>query len=136
MLTSTTPSIWTPVARGVFTSTGVDFDNTDGSITTGGGDATIIHTGIVTIGAAVVLGAGDMRIVARGDVIQSRAGTITADELSMPQESAACGNVVLDAANDVDELAVSNTFTTGTVAFHDIDDLAIERASFLHWMVG
>ncbi|MHC4630030.1 MAG: NosD domain-containing protein, partial [Planctomycetota bacterium] len=47
-------------AGGSFTSSGVDFDNTGGIITTGGGAIAVNHTGTVTLGADLDPGAGSM----------------------------------------------------------------------------
>ena len=46
--------------------------------------------------------------------------------------STAAGAVVLDDANDVNQLAASNAFVGGTVVFQDVDDLTVETVSAGH----
>ncbi|MCX7409845.1 MAG: hypothetical protein NTZ32_17350 [Planctomycetales bacterium] len=43
----------------------------------------------------------------------------------MRQQSAAGGTITLDDANDVNTLAASNAFATGTITFNDVDGLTI-----------
>ncbi|MBW1707448.1 MAG: hypothetical protein JRJ86_20185, partial [Deltaproteobacteria bacterium] len=51
---------------GNFTSTGVDFDNTGGTISTGAGALTVNHTGNVTVGSAIDTTTGAVDIDAGG----------------------------------------------------------------------
>ncbi|MEQ8788831.1 MAG: hypothetical protein RIC55_21140, partial [Pirellulaceae bacterium] len=94
-------------------------------VATNNGDATFFVDSFFDITSPIDVGTADLRIRAAGDVTQEPAGTITADELAIRQESAAGGDVLLDDDNDVNTLAVANSFATGVAAFHDIDDLTI-----------
>ena len=74
----------------------------------------------------------DVRLVANGDITQSSAGTITADELGIRQQGTMIttpadqdvdGNgqldILLGDANDVNVLAISNDFVGGVAQFND-----------------
>ena len=90
--------------------------------------------GAIEVRAAV--NSTDVILASVGDVIQTSSGSITSQNLGIRQEGTFVdgsrdldGNgqldVVLDADNDVDILAVFNGFNAGVVAFNDIDDLTI-----------
>ena len=129
----------TVTAQGTFTP------DVDGITTTGTNDVllnmgnTVTNTnGTLTINQAINagviagVGTGDVRFVARGNVTQAAAGTITADELGIRQQNAATGNVTLTAENDVKELAVLNLAATtaqGLVSFRDKNDLIVDTVT-------
>ncbi|MCP4994925.1 MAG: hypothetical protein GY934_14245, partial [Gammaproteobacteria bacterium] len=69
----------TATGSGSFTSTGVDFDNTGGKITTEGGAVDIYHTGAITIGADIDtsgIGGIDSPTAGGAVTITTAAGTI------------------------------------------------------------
>ncbi|MGD8500523.1 MAG: filamentous hemagglutinin N-terminal domain-containing protein, partial [Phycisphaerales bacterium] len=93
---------------GTFTSSGVNFDNTGGVITTAGGDVGIQNTGDVTIGAAINAGAGDVDIDGGAGVATSigGSGTITSS-----------GTITFDASGSIGVVATAiNTAGTGTIS--------------------
>src|SRR5207253_2510157 len=83
----------------------------------------------LALNAAVNAGTGDARFVAKGDITQTAAGIITADELGIRQESAAGGDITLTENNDVNTFAANNAFAGGTISFLDTDDLTIGSVS-------
>ncbi|MBT7081038.1 MAG: hypothetical protein HN929_06185, partial [Chloroflexi bacterium] len=98
---------------GLFTSTGADFDNTGGTITTSSANSargiTIDHTGAVTIGAALSSSDGAVNLdstestITLNSTISSTTGNVTID-------SAAASATTISAAGNI-------TTTTGTVIF-------------------
>ena len=93
---------------GNFTSSGIDFDNTDGMISTGGSRVDIQNTGNVTIGAAINTGAGDVDIdggssVAR-NIISSGGIIISSGTINLE----ASGNIGVSGA-------AIDTASTGTI---------------------
>ena len=77
-------------------------------------------------------------MVADGDITQTATGVITTNLLGIRQEAGTITtaatqdpdastvlDIVLDDANDVNTLAIDNTFATGVIVFHDTDDLTI-----------
>ncbi len=111
---------------GALTSTGTTFDNTEGTITTNGGNISIQNTGNVTIGAETNAGEGDVdigggvgvarNIISSGGIIKS-SGTITlvaSGNIGVPGEaidiastgtinasSTVAGDVILYSAGDI-----------------------------------
>jgi len=119
---------------------GVFVCETDGVVLVGisniNRDIAIAAGGFINMTGAINAGTGDVRLVAGGDVVQTAAGIITANELGVRQIATvfAAGNdlnangrfdIVLDANNDVDVLAAANLFDGGMIAMNDIDDLTI-----------
>ena len=102
----------------------VTFAATTG-LTTSDGDVLVNANEALTINSAINVGTADVRLAADGNITQSAAGTITADELGVRQQSAAGGNITLDDANDVNTLAASNAFAGGTITFNDVDGLTV-----------
>ena len=70
-------------------------------IATNNGDILLNADGTFAINEAISSGTADTRLVSDGAITQTTGGTITADELSVRQESAV-GDIVLDDANDVE----------------------------------
>ena len=89
---------------------------------------------VTVVGGSVTVATmtADVRLTASGSVTQGPSGTITADGLGVRQVSSSAGAVVLDDANDVNQLAASNAFVGGTVVFQDVDDLTVETVSAGH----
>ena len=95
----------TVTAPSGFSSTGTTFDNTGAAVTTTGTALTIIHTGGVTVGAALSSGAGTITVTGTGSSYDvSISGSL----------SSTTGNIDIDSAAAV---SVTNTVTatTGTV---------------------
>ena len=106
---------------------GVTFAATSG-ISTSNGVILINADGTLTINQQVNAGTADVRLIADGDITQSAAGTIIADELGVRQQSAA-GDIQLGDANDVNTLAIRNDSVGGTVVFHDTDGLIVDAVA-------
>ena len=94
-------------------------------LSTNDGDVLVNADGALTINSAINAGTADVMLAADGNITQLAAGTITADELGVRQQSAAAGSITLDDANDVNTLAASNAFAGGTITFNDVDGLTI-----------
>ncbi len=88
-------------------------------ITTMDSDMLITSGGSISLTAAVNAGTGTVRIAGNGDITQTAAGTITANELGVRQESGAGGDILLGDANAVDEFAASNAFASGQIVFNN-----------------
>jgi len=125
---------------GLFSSLGVNLDNTGGTINTGGGDLTINHTGATVLAAAVSSGAGDIDIDTTGTLNVNSTINTTSGDLTLDSDDAmtfntdgdittTIGNVnvganrdgVLSTAGDVTTANGNITFTkavtlTGPVA--------------------
>ena len=83
----------------------------------------------------VNVGTADVRITAgvagvNGSVIQDATGRITANELGIVN-SAAAGNIVLAADNDVNTFAAANAAVAGSVVFQDVDEIVVGTVSTL-----
>ena len=104
------------------------------------GDQLLIQSdGFIELTSAI--GAPEVRLVARGDILQEASGTITAEVLGIRQVNDSDlfngadrdGNnqldVILDAANQVDLVAATNVFEGGLVAINSINSLDIGSVS-------
>ncbi|MBE0619266.1 MAG: filamentous hemagglutinin N-terminal domain-containing protein, partial [Burkholderiales bacterium] len=107
---------------GTFQSSGVDFNNTSGAITTSGGNVTLTHTGNVTVGAAITTATGSFAssgvifnnttagaiTTGGGDVTINHSGMVTLDAAI----NAAAGNATIIGDSIVNGTAAS-TLTAG-----------------------
>lgn len=133
---------------GSFTSSGVNFDNTGGSIATLNGDISINHTGNTILGAALSAGAGD--VVISGDAgisgsgisVATYGGLIQFDDAvaltgtsnaSLTTGADAGGNIVfsntLDAAS-IEGQGIDITAGTGSVTFNGAVGLGTRLGAF------
>ena len=114
------------------------FSNTVG-ITANDGDVLLDVDGGLQIDQAVNAGAGDVRLVADGDILQGASGSITADELGVRQEStnAAVGDldantrldIILDDSNSISSLAIDNAFDGGVIVFDNTIDMTVAEVA-------
>lgn len=111
---------------------GIAFDPLSG-VTTSDGDALLAAGGFFYIAQPLNVGTGDVRIVAGGEIGQSSAGAILANELGLRQvfddadDTAGVDIVLGNAPNDIDELDVENRDVGGAITFVDSGDTAIEE---------
>lgn len=97
-------------------------------ITSTDGDVLLESTGTLTISRAIDAGAGDVRLLAEGDISQTEAGTIAADELGvrlLNVDGIADQNIELCEDNDVSTFAARNESAAGQIRFADVDDYSI-----------
>ncbi len=93
-------------------------------ITTSNGALTLVNTGGISITTPVNIGTGIARLSATNGVAQSATGTITADSLAV--RNATAGNIDLSlAGNAVSNVALTNTFATGTIGFNSGQSLVV-----------
>ncbi|MEP3482187.1 MAG: Calx-beta domain-containing protein [Fuerstiella sp.] len=109
-------------------------DSVDG-ITTTNQDVLLHVAESIDLQQQVNAGTGDARVTVgaagvSGSVIQGASGQITANELGIVN-SAASGNVVLAAENDVNTFAATNAASGGNVVFQDVDEIVVGTVSAL-----
>ncbi|MEM7782792.1 MAG: hypothetical protein AAF623_05520, partial [Planctomycetota bacterium] len=114
---------------------GVSFTATDGIVSTNGVQA-IEATNALVISSSINVGTGSLYLVANGDITQTAGTTITANLLAVRQEATAIvgaadtsGNgfldIILTNSNGVSQIAMSNAFEDGAIAFNSTTDLTI-----------
>ena len=114
------------VSNVVFAET-TGLTSNDGDITIATGVAAA-GTNSLLINSAVVAGDGTVRLQVDGNLNQSAAGTIQANQLAVRQVGAA-GNVILDAGNSVRQLAIDNEAVGGTIGFQNQQSLTVESVT-------
>lgn len=99
-------------------------------VTTNNGDVTIA-SGPATLGANSLLldatvnaGSGTVRLLVDGNLNQNAAGVIQANQLGVRQ-AGAVGDVILDDANAVNQLAINNSAAGGSIGFQNQQALTI-----------
>ena len=122
---------------------GIGFNQTNGLATTSTGapssGATDVADGdiLVNVGGDLQInqvissgnGSSDVRLIAQGDFSQLPTAVITADELGVRQESTVAGDIVLEAANNVNVLAALNQFDGGDLEFSNANELTIGQVA-------
>lgn len=97
-------------------------------LTTNNGDITIDAGDTLALTEAVTAGTETVRFIANNNITQTATGIISADKVGVRQQGAS-GNVVLDDANVVNQLAVFNAAAGGHVAFNNSQALLIETVT-------
>ena len=107
-------------------------------VTAEGESLQLDSSGSVTLNQQV--SSDNVRLISSGDIVQADDGAIIASVLGIRQtadlvsstadlDSNGRFDVVLDALNDVDVLAVNNSSNSGILVFNDADDLTIGSAA-------
>ena len=117
---------------GSFSSSGVVFNNTDGAITTGNGNITLMHTGNITLGADLNAGAGTVALSTTAGGISQTGGAITGSSLGVRAVNAVDLN--LD-ANDVATMAGQVTGAVQAFSYRDANAVTIDYVSALNGIV-
>lgn len=99
----------------------------DGDVTIASGAPTAGVNSLL-LDSAIVAGDGTIRLLVDGNLNQNAPGVIRADQLAVRQIGVV-GDVVLDDANSVNQLAINNAAVGGTVGFQNQQSLTIGSIS-------
>ncbi|WP_182871092.1 S-layer family protein [Stieleria mannarensis] len=113
---------------GTFTSSGVDFDNSGGAITSGDGQVTLTHTGEITVGAAIDAGVGDADLqTTGGDIVGG--GTVTAATLTLNASGGIGVGTTFTTNVDTLDLTSGGTGNAGDITVIEADGASLSVAT-------
>ncbi|QDV42148.1 hypothetical protein Enr13x_19910 [Stieleria neptunia] len=113
---------------GTFTASGVNFDNTGGTITTSDGLVTLNHTGNITIDAAIDAGVGDVGMTTTGGNING-GGTVTAATLTLDASGGIGGGTTFHTDVDTLDLTTGGAGSAGDITLVEADGASLSVAT-------